>query len=547
MAAIGLKDGSYEKLSAELEQLLCTEVKLGEKKTVTAVSTLKELYETRPWRLDDIADFIEEHELDMTMEQTQQFFELALSIYNACPNKFEFNMGEYMLQTQEKHQQRMAGFRELPPKQKAVKKAKPVQKAAKLPSQSQSHISIVPKKSAPEFDMENMSRKDIAGLLGRVMSGEASQADLDIIEGIPGLMEDMNEFMEEMGDLFTNPEFMEVFEKHGEMVDKIVIKGKPTRSLKAIIGKKSVAELRKFAPHMGIENADKLKKAELVKAIYDNRLGIGARKLFELMPEEAFGLIEEIILGWVPVDAERFFEYPLLINSFVVAVFDYNGTHHCVVPMEIDDLLDELDEDEEFEEAYDNSQMLGDYAQAAVNLYGAIGIDRLVKIFESNGNALPETSEHYDLGGILAIMGQLRLSYAVRDGCLIAVPLLAEKFENKVDVLIKNHSQPLYIPDEKTFLEYEDDEFFEESPATEAMEKFLQKVARYDYEDIMVSLNFIIKTELCEDVDELIDGIQNHCKLPAAQKKKARELLINLCENTRTWANNGFTDTELKN
>ncbi|MDR2559135.1 MAG: Rho termination factor N-terminal domain-containing protein [Oscillospiraceae bacterium] len=531
MVTTGLKDGSYKKLSAELEQLLCTEVKLDKKKAATTVSALKELYETRPWRLDDIADFIEEHELDMTMEQAQQFFELALSLYNACPNKFEFDMGEYMFQTQEKHQRRMAGFRE-PPQKKAIPKS--------------NHISIVPKKSTNVPDIDSMSQKDIVGLLGRVMSGEASQADLDIIEGIPGLMEDMNEFKEEMGDLFTNPEFMEVFEKHGEMVDEIVIKGKPTRSLKAIIGKKSVAELREFAPHMGIENAAKLKKAELVKAIYDNRLGVGARKLFELMPEEAFGLIEQIILGWVPVDAEELFEYPLLINSFIVAVFDYNGTYHCVVSEEIDDLLDELDEDEEFEEAYDNSQMLGDYAQAAVNLYGVIEIDKLVKMFESNGNTLPETTERYDLNRILLIMGQLRLSYVVRDGCLIAVPLLAEELEDKVDVLIKNHSQPLYTPDEETFLEYEDDEFFEESPATEAMEKFLQKVARYDYEDIMVSLNFMIKTGLYEDVNELIDGIQNHCKLSAAQKKKARELLTSLCENTRTWANNGFTDTELK-
>ena|GEM_PF-5655470 len=542
MLKSNLKDGSYNGLSTELEQFLCQEAKFTKKKANTIVAALKELYETRPWRLDDIADFIEEYEIDLTMEQTNQFIGLAMSIYNACPNKFEFDMGEYMIKTQAKHQQRMAAFREPPPRNS---------------EKSNNNITLIPRKSVAENsaaleEMDNMSQKDIVGLLGRIMSGEASQADLDLIEAIPGLMDDMDEFKEEMGEYFTDSQFLEAFEQHSEMLDSLVIGGKPVKTLKGIVGKKSVAELREIAPLMGIENCDKFKKSELVKAICDDRINRGARRFFELMPDEAFDMIDALAVDWFPVPAEDLFEYPMLINSFIVAVFDYNGKYYPILPLEIEDVFTGLDDD--FEEERENSQLLGDYAQAAVNLYGAIEIDRLMEMFKKNGNDYSQAKTREDLIKALNVMGSLRKSFIALDDCLIEITLHFKTEESKSDRvarLIENHDKPMYVPkSEDDFLEYADKEYYEETATVTKLEDIFEKVLGDDFVMLTAALVFSIRAGLYESENQLMEMIEkgckmSRCKLTSAQKKKIAGLLPLLCEETRTWDNNGFTTVKI--
>ncbi|GHU58756.1 hypothetical protein AGMMS49975_25620 [Clostridia bacterium] len=106
MASIGMIKDSYENLSAALTETLITEAKLSEEKANAYVTDLKNLYETKPWRLDDISILIGKHGLGeiLEMKQMEKVMSFSLSMYNACPNKYEFDMGEYMMSTQKRHE-----------------------------------------------------------------------------------------------------------------------------------------------------------------------------------------------------------------------------------------------------------------------------------------------------------------------------------------------------------------------------------------------------------------------------------------------------------
>ncbi|GHU77299.1 hypothetical protein FACS1894188_11300 [Clostridia bacterium] len=72
MASIGMIKDSYENLSAALTETLITEAKLSEEKANAYVTDLKNLYETKPWRLDDISIPIGKHGLGEYMMSTQK-------------------------------------------------------------------------------------------------------------------------------------------------------------------------------------------------------------------------------------------------------------------------------------------------------------------------------------------------------------------------------------------------------------------------------------------------------------------------------------------
>ena len=193
------------------------------------------------------------------------------------------------------------------------------------------------------------------------------------------------------------------------------------------------------------------------------------------------------------------------------------------------------------------------YILSAVNLYGVIPLDRLVEVFNRLENNLTSESEIRPVVELLATIPSLGLS--IKDDIIANEYYELNDPKDLIrakDLIRVQQSKPRYIPDKKTFLNYEDDSFVEPFSPVQDLVNFILKNKLIDHQKPL---------EIYDDVIEIHDQIV--CGYPTkahmtyftnrgyqfrdeVEVKLFMGLIINLHNHTRLYENNGYTPVELR-
>ncbi len=182
------------------------------------------------------------------------------------------------------------------------------------------------------------------------------------------------------------------------------------------------------------------------------------------------------------------------------------------------------------------------YATAAVNLYGMLPLETFCKIFNSHGNEMLDTEEAVSVlqkyAGREYVIFEDKLVFAAGEG----VPALVEALEQQTA------GKPRYVPNSKeSFLEHTDMYYTEIPELIEKIHDLFSGVLKNKNEATLLVGEFMQMLRLDYPLQEfatLLESYQTAFETPK-DGERFFALVIEAKNNSRIWANKGFTPREL--
>lgn len=317
-------------------------------------------------------------------------------------------------------------------------------------------------------------------------------------------------------------------------------------SLREILSGKTVAELRELAKGCYVKGTSKLKKIELVCAVYDalndpERLS----ELLYVIDESTWILFQRAAQSDepVPINAAASQQYELLSELCYIKVSQRPDSEVCAVPVEIKELLDVMVADGFLgrKQRYD---LLHRYALAATNLYGVISQDDFVELFNRQNQDKTTVDEVFQ---VLIRFIAVEADYCFWQEYLVSSIFEENDFRDVQDLLDRIGDKPRYIPDRKILLRYADWNYFERNEPTARLERYLQEqleVPMLSIPQIISDIHFAYAVEAkTQQIVDILD--EHHVKFNDQQFEPLVQLLADMSNSTRLWSNNGHTPSEL--
>lgn len=307
---------------------------------------------------------------------------------------------------------------------------------------------------------------------------------------------------------------------------------------------KTVAELRQLAAAYEIRYASKLRKEELIQSV---RAALLERERLEevlyIVEPDEWRLFQKAVSA--PYRSRNPEREPckVLQGLGYLQPFQDKGRRIYVAPEEIRRLCHELLKDG-FRARKERGDLVHAYASAAVNLYGVISQDDLISIFNSqNGKKLTEE----ELFSVLIRHIALEQGYVLWEDYIVSDAFEDNDFQDVPDLLAQVGEKPRYIPEKAELLQYADPDFYEPTPYTAQLERYLVEDAGLDRgtaAELMASLHYAILLEAgMKGMFGLLS--EYHVPIEPDDLQVIADLLTGLANNTRIWSNNGHTPNEL--
>ena len=191
---------------------------------------------------------------------------------------------------------------------------------------------------------------------------------------------------------------------------------------------------------------------------------------------------------------------------------------------------------------YEKERLIDLYGAAAVNLYGALPLDIFCKIFNSHGNEPLKTDEAQKVlkenaGREYILIGNT-LAYAAGEN----VSALIESIEKQTA------GKPRYVPNSReAFLEHLDLYYTEIPEVLEKIRAIFERVLKNKTEANLFMGEFVQMLRLDYPLQEfaaLADSYEMVFERPE-DGEAYLALVIEAKNNSRTWANKGFTPREM--
>ena len=185
------------------------------------------------------------------------------------------------------------------------------------------------------------------------------------------------------------------------------------------------------------------------------------------------------------------------------------------------------------------------YIIALSNLYGIVHMDKVVEIYNSQNDDNIEVSdlEVYFLDP--AMLEDTHIE-PYEDYFVLETILEYDEFES---LMTEKRDKPHYVPKKTELLNYVEDTYFEQNIQFNALLKYVKKnFLRNDAEKafwLCDDLQLICMTDLV--FQEVVNQFDRRGIIFDSEKQvgELMDLVIKLSNNTRTWANNGFTPNEI--
>ncbi|WP_240418100.1 YecA family protein [Paenibacillus periandrae] len=289
-----------------------------------------------------------------------------------------------------------------------------------------------------------------------------------------------------------------------------------------------------------------MKKQDLVDALYHHIMDVnGVRAALLIAKAKDWELINRLLKApYVQDDTLYPGMYMFLMEKGLLYSFYKEEKMYFLIPEEIKEAYRSIPL-KAFLEDRDRLQLILQYINASVNLYGICPQDKVIEIFNSQNKRQLTETELYD---VYAKISSKTQTWYLKNGDVIDVYFDYDNNDEKEALLEGVKDKPYYIPDKQEFLKYAESDYFEKTP---------QLASLYTY----------ISQHLCKDkllVESLVDDIQLACSMeePLAaimdeferrnirfNKKEQLQaivpLIIDVYNHTRIWSNRGHTPAEL--
>ena len=326
---------------------------------------------------------------------------------------------------------------------------------------------------------------------------------------------------------------------------KQVVHSQPLYTLEDILLSKTITKLRELGRIHKIPRYTKMDKDELVSSIVKEISNI--EFLQEILMVIDYAEFEEFCA------AAKTSQYictgvacaklDFLKALGITELYYYDNNFIAIIPREIKDIFNILVADG-FVNKKKRSDLIHDYASAAVNLYGVISQDDFVTLFNSQNKRKTDIDEVFQ-----TLMPHIMIesNYCFWDDYIVSSGFEDDDFESVKQLLNEVGNKPRYIPNKQELLKYMDGEYYDETPQTNELDKYLKFIVDdpTEAEDIAHDLCLACASEAgISDMFDIINAYSVELK-DFTQIQKMTELLTAVLNNSRIWANNGHTPSEL--
>ena len=323
------------------------------------------------------------------------------------------------------------------------------------------------------------------------------------------------------------------------------IRHAPYTKLRDILQLKTVAELRSLAGLHGVRRIYQMRKDGLVTAIFDAMLVQDRMEniLFLLDSASWRRLLKIAECGSSEIHGSSVNYDTVLLELCYLQAFLQDGVVTYVMPDEVRSAVLDLIEGG-FQARKERSDLIHAYAMAAINLYGVVAKDDLLKIFSmQNRPALNE--EELDL--VLLRQIARECGYVLLGSEIASEAFSYNQYRDIPDLLARVGNKPRYIPTKTEFLKYADPDYYEPTAYTQELEQHLRTSCHLDTQrlsELMIELHYAIVLEA--PIQRLLDlFVEYGVELSAVELHTISKLLVELSNHTRLWSNNGHTPSEL--
>lgn len=320
----------------------------------------------------------------------------------------------------------------------------------------------------------------------------------------------------------------------------------PGLSLGEILSARSVAALRKVASGYYIKGTSKMKKAELIDGIMQalqepERL----RELLLVIDEPSWTLFKTAYEdGFTTIENSPSPQCRLL-EELGYIYCDVTDTCTLIfLPTEIKAVFDGLCADG-FLQQKARYDLLHQFVQAAINLYGIIEQEEFVALFNQFNSDEPTSVD--ELFPCMVRHIAVDATYCLWEEYIVSEEFEDNDFEDVKDLVLQIGDKPRYIPDREEFLRYYDFNYYEKSSHIDALRSFLitkLHVQPLTAEEITTEIQYACAIEA---PTQAILDILDEYNVPVKESlfQTLGQLIINVSNNTRLWSNNGHTPNEL--
>lgn len=264
------------------------------------------------------------------------------------------------------------------------------------------------------------------------------------------------------------------------------------------------------------------------------------RKMTELDPE-SYDLALKCAERDTPLELEEdgFIDHEYL---GILLCFSDGRKKTILMPEEIKAFIGKYNADPRKKKRED-SDMLIEYASAAVGLYGAVRFDKLTALLNSYAGS--DFDEEYVKSLYAEYAEKI---YVVADGEFLIHPW-ARKTPQMLKIKASNNEEA-YIPDKEEFLRYSDFNYYEQNDGIERMRKYISSEYSYLEDKEIVALlsdlhDMAMGFSKCPSLSYLCEDNGIEFEDEDEERSFRREFLANVVDYTRLWTNKGFTNIEL--
>ncbi len=323
------------------------------------------------------------------------------------------------------------------------------------------------------------------------------------------------------------------------------IRHAPCTKLRDILQLKTVAELRSLAGLHGVRRIYQMRKDGLVTAIFDAMLAQDRMEsiLFLLGSASWRRLLKIAECGSSESHSSSVNDDTILLELSYLQAFLQDGVVTYVMPDEVRSAVLDLIENG-FQARKERSDLIHAYAMSAINLYGVIAKDDLLKIFNMQ-NRLALNEEELDL--VLLRQIAQECGYVLLGTEIASEAFSYNQYRDIPDLLARVGNKPRYIPTKTEFLKYANPDYYEPTAYTQELEQYLRTSCHLDRQrlsELMIELHYAIVLEA--PMQRLLDLFAEYgVELSAGELHTISKLLVELSNHTRLWSNNGHTPSEL--
>lgn len=359
------------------------------------------------------------------------------------------------------------------------------------------------------------------------------------------------------GDLLFEEEMMESAKFNFRILTDQALTSAPRHRLADILPILTVNPLRDMYRAYHLEPAaGRLKKQQLIDSLLKVLTDAEELELFIMsLPQRHWTFFKDAFAAEeIKDDGYMIDRAQVALSQGYVYLFYHQGEFIYAVPDEVKAAYKLIDTPA-LHEHMEVRLLMDHIARAAVNLYGALSLEELADLLnEQNHNKNSDVLTADMLEFWLIGNAFYNADYLLDEGYLAACDLAADDDMEALDmgkvqsILDNRQGKPRYFPDIKTFLRYDDPDYYEETPQIKALEKELRQagLSPVEAEDIVYTLHSQITQK--EDIPQVLSYLEENGLI--IENEQAADKVLRLIENvynsTRLRRNFGHTPDELK-